>query len=171
MTFMELADARFSVRHFADKSIEQDKMEVILRAAQIAPTANNQQPQKIYIFESEQALKKLAELTPCVYGAKTVLLFTYDRNADWKNPLETGIHSGIEDVSIAATYVMLQAIELGIYTTWCNFFPNKALEKAFDLPENEEAVLVMPIGYKADDAQPSQMHAVAKRVDEFVRRL
>lgn len=168
MSFMDLTQARFSVREYSDRTVEKEKLEQILEAGRMAPTAKNQQPQKIYVLQSEDALKKLSELTHCAYGAKTVLLFTYDQEQDWKNPLEDGVHSGVEDVSIVATYIMLQAIELGIYTTWCNYFSNSELEKAFQLPENEKSVLIMPIGYKEDKAEPAPAHTTSKKSDELV---
>ena len=168
MDFMDLAQARFSVREYSDRPVEKEKLERILEAGRMAPTAKNQQPQKIYVLQSEDALKKLSTLTHCAYGAKTVLLFTYNQEQDWKNPLEDGVHSGVEDVSIVATYIMLQAIELGVYTTWCNYFSNSELEKTFQLPENEKSVLIMPIGYKADNAEPAPAHTASKEFDEIV---
>lgn len=168
MNFMDLAQARFSVREYSDRPVEKEKLERILEAGRMAPTAKNQQPQKIYVLQSENALKKLSTLTHCAYGAKTVLLFTYNQEQDWKNPLEDGVHSGVEDVSIVATYIMLQAIELGVYTTWCNYFSNSELEKAFQLPENEKSVLIMPIGYKADNAEPAPAHTASKESGEIV---
>lgn len=171
MDFMDLAKARFSVRKYSDRMVEPEKLEQILEAGRMAPTAKNQQPYKIYVLQSGEALEKLNGLTHCAYGAKTVLLFTYNQNQDWKNPLEAGVHSGVEDVSIVATYIMLQAIELGVYTTWCNYFPNSELEKVFQLPENEKSVLIMPVGYKADGVEPAPTHTASKEFDELVRYL
>lgn len=68
----------------------------------MVPTAKNQQPQKIYVLQSEDTLKKLSTLTHCAYGAKTVLLFTYNQEQDWKNPWEDGVHSGVEDEIFSA---------------------------------------------------------------------
>ena len=48
MDFMELASQRFSVRSFSDKPVEQEKIDLVLKAAQLAPTAVNYQPQMIY---------------------------------------------------------------------------------------------------------------------------
>ena len=76
--FMELAKNRFSVRTFTDQAVEEDKLEKILEAGRIAPTAANLQPQRIYVLESKEAVAKMSSLSRCVYGAKTVLLFTYD---------------------------------------------------------------------------------------------
>ncbi len=171
MQFMDLAKARFSVRKYSDRMVEPEKLEQILEAGRMAPTAKNQQPYKIYVLQSGEALEKLNSLTHCVYGAKTVLLFTYNQDQDWKNPLEAGVHSGVEDVSIVATYIMLRAIELGVYTTWCNYFSNSELEKAFQLLENEKSVLIMPVGYKADDAKPAPAHMESKKLSELVSYL
>lgn len=171
MKFMDLAQARYSVRKYSDKPLEKEKLDLILEAGRMAPTAKNQQPQKIYVLQSDTALEKLGALTHCAYGAKTVLLFTYNQDEEWKNPLESGVHSGVEDVSIVATYIMLQAIELGVYTTWCNYFPNSQLEKVFQLPANEKAVLIMPIGYKADGVMPAPAHTETKEICDIVSYL
>ena len=54
MDFMELAKKRYSVRKFSDKSVEKEKLEQILEAGNIAPTAKNQQPQRVYVLQSEE---------------------------------------------------------------------------------------------------------------------
>lgn len=166
MDFTDLAKKRFAVRKYLDKPVEKEVLQQILEAGMMAPTAKNNQPQRIYVLQSEEALAKLASLTYCGYGAKTVLLFTYNQDEDWKNPLEKGIHSGVEDVSIVATYIMLRATELGVNTTWCNYFANGELEKTFQLPKNEKSVLVMPIGYKAEGVVPTAAHEQSKSLDE-----
>ena len=171
MDFTELAQARYSVRKFSDKAVEPEVLKRILEAGLLAPTAKNNQPQRIYVLQSKEALDKLDSLTHCRYGAGTVLLFTYNTDEDWKNPLEEGVHSGVEDVSITATYIMLRAIELGVYTTWCNYFANSKLEQAFDLPENEKVVLIMPIGYPAEGVAPAPAHTESKKLEEIVRHI
>ena len=171
MDFTELAQARYSVRKFSDKAVEPEVLKRILEAGLLAPTAKNNQHQRIYVLQSKEALDRLDSLTHCRYGAGTVLLFTYNTDEDWKNPLEEGVHSGVEDVSITATYIMLRAIELGVYTTWCNYFANSKLEQAFDLPENEKAVLIMPIGYPAEGVAPAPAHTESKKLEEIVRHI
>ena len=169
MDFKEMAHGRYSVRKYSARPLEREKLDEILAAAMLAPTAKNQQPLRIYVLQSAEALEALNALTNCAYGAGTVLLFAYDKNEEWQNPLEPGVTSGVEDVSIAATYVMLRAIELGVYTTWCNYYPNTQLERALGLPENERSVLVMPIGYRAEDALPSPSHEASRPIGEVVR--
>lgn len=171
MGFIDLAKKRYSVRKFSDKPVESEKLDTILEAGNLAPTAKNLQPQRIYVLQSEEALAKLDILTHCRYGAKTVLIFTYNSDEDWKNPLEEGIHSGIEDVSIVATHIMLAATEQGLDTCWCNYFANSKLEELFELPENEKSVLIMPIGYADENVKPAPGHEQKKELSDVVKYL
>ena len=171
MTFMELAQARYSVRKFADKPVESEKLTAVLEAANIAPTAKNIQPQRIYVLQSEEALKKVDDLTPCRFGAPVVLLFAYDADEEWQNPLESGVHSGVEDASIVATHAMLEAADLELGTCWVNYFPNSKVEEAFNLPKNERVVLFLTLGYPAPDATPAPLHDKNKDVESFVKYL
>ena len=168
MNFIDLSKQRFSVRKYSNKPVENEKLHLILDAGNTAPTAKNLQPHRIYVLKSEEALAKLDTLTHCRYDATTVLLFTYNTNEDWKNPKEKGVHSGIEDVSIVATHMMLQAIELGVYSTWCNLFSNTDLENAFKLPKNEKSVLIMPIGYPVEGTEPFETHHKKKKLADIV---
>lgn len=81
------------------------------------------------------------------------------------------MHSGIEDVSIVATHVMLQAAELDLDTVWCNFFPNKRLEETLGLLGEERSVVLMPVGYRAENVKPSPMHEATRPLEEMVKRL
>lgn len=169
MSFLELAKERFSVRKYQDRPIEKEVMDQILEAGNIAPTAKNIQPQRIYVLQTPEAVAKVEALSPCVFGAKTVLVFAYDTEEEWINPFENNIRSGIEDTSIVATHVMMAAADLGLGTCWCNYFPNSKLEEALGLPGNEKIVLFMPIGYPAEDAEPSQNHVTKKDISETVK--
>lgn len=84
MAFLELAADRYSVRSFSDRPIEPEKMDKILKAGQLAPTAVNFQPQKIYILKSDEAIQKVRSLTQFAYDAPVVLLFCADMSKVWK---------------------------------------------------------------------------------------
>ena len=165
--FMELAKKRFSVRQFADKPVPKDLLIKVLEAGNVAPTAKNLQPHRIHVLTKAEDIAKLDELSPCRYGAPVVLVFSYNTEEDWKHGEESGVRSGVEDVSIVATHVMLRAAELGLGTTWVNRFRNSLLEKAL-LPANERSVLIMPIGFPAENAKPSRMHTTKKPLDKTV---
>ena len=165
--FMDLAKKRFSVRQFADKPVPKDLLLKVLEAANVAPTAKNLQPHRIHVLTKAEDIAKLDELSPCRYGAPVVLVFSYNTEEDWQHREEPGVRSGVEDVSIVATHVMLRAAELGLGTTWVNRFRNSLLEKAL-LPANERSVLIMPIGFPAENAKPSRMHTTKKPLDKTV---
>lgn len=92
--FLELARARYSVRSFANTPIEEEKLLAILQAGQIAPTAVNYQPQKIYVLKSQDALSKIRSITKSTYNAPTVLLVCYDERLSWKSPFVKGTIAG-----------------------------------------------------------------------------
>ena len=114
MTFLELAESRFSVRRFEKTAVEQEKIDAILRAAQLAPTAKNLQPQKIYVLKSEEAIKKINEVTSRAYQAPLVFVVCYDKNIAWTNPLDNNASSGEMDATIVGTHMMLEAAEQGL---------------------------------------------------------
>ena len=171
MNFMELAKKRFAVRQFSDEKVSEDLLKEILEAGMVAPTAKNNQSQRVYVLQSEEAIATLDQQTKCRYGAPTVLLVTYEESETWKNPLQEGSHSGVEDASIVATHMMLRAAELGVDSIWVNFFANTELERAFGLPESEHAVLLMPLGYRKENVKPLPTHEASKPMEEIVKYL
>lgn len=171
MEFMELAKTRYSVRAFSNKQIENEKLDRILEAAQIAPTAANRQPQKIYVLQSKEALEKINSVCQCIFGAPTVLLIAADENETWKNPYSPNYNTGDIDCSIVATHIMLQAWELGIGSCWVGYFDLAQVETKMGLPENEKLVAILPIGYPSERAKPSPMHSSRKAFGQTVRYL
>jgi len=70
MDFYELTKARYSVRKYADKPVEEEKLRKVLEAGATAPTAKNQQPQHIYVLESKEAIEKIRGITRCAFDAR-----------------------------------------------------------------------------------------------------
>lgn len=171
MEFMELAKTRYSVRSFSTRKIEDEKLDKILAAARIAPTAANRQPQKIYVLQSKEALSKINSLCQCIFGASTVILIVADENEAWKNPFSEEYHAGDIDCSIVGTHIMLQAWELGIGSCWVGYYDLARVQKEMNLPPNEKVVAILPLGYPSDESRPSQMHSSRKEIDQTVNYL
>ena len=171
MELQKVLKERYSVRIYDSRPIEDEKLTRILEAGNAAPTAKNQQPQRIYVLKSEEAIQKIRAITRCAFNAPVVLIFAYDAEAQWRNPFEKEIVSGQQDVSIVATQVMLAAWDEGIGSCWVNYFPNSEVEKAFELPENEKVVLLMPLGYPAPEAGVSPHHGKRKPLEDTVKTL
>ncbi len=170
MNFLELAAERYSVRKFSERSVEEDKLKLILEAVRLSPTAVNRQPQRVFVFRSAEALETARTLSPCLYGASTVLLFCYDKDTVWSHPTDHAC-SGEVDCAIACTHAMLEAWELGIGSCWVRFFEAEKVKAALQLPENLVPVALLPIGYAAEDAAPGPQHAASKPIDELVKML
>ena len=162
---------RYSVRKYKPDMIWDDELNRILEAGMLAPTGCNYQPQRIYVLKSEEAIAKIRSLTRCAFDAPIVLIIALDENADWKSPLEEGCRAGIQDVSIVADHMMLAAWELGIGSCWVNYFKPSEVKKAFSLPENETPVMLMTLGYPANDSKPIKLHFESKDIKEIVKVL
>ncbi|MDO5398175.1 MAG: nitroreductase family protein [bacterium] len=167
MTFNELAKARYSCRKFSGKTVEKEKIDYILRAAQLAPTAVNFQPQKIYVITSADALTKINDCTKYGFNAPINFLVCYDKNTSWKRGYD-GEDFGSIDASIVITHMMLAATEQGLGSTWVGSFDPSKVREAFDLPENIIPVSFLPIGYPADDAHPAHLHDKRRELSETV---
>lgn len=170
--FLELARARWSVRSFSSRSIEKEKLDLILKAGQIAPTAVNYQPQKIYVLQSPEALGKIRAITRSTYNAPTVLLVCYDNRLSWKSPFVEGYDCGEMDASIVCTHMMLEAWELGVGSCWVLLFDPSLVIRAFNLPANIVPVCLLPIGYPSPDARPYKpWHDVFRPLADMVEYL
>jgi len=164
-SFMDLARARFAVREYAQTPVEQAKIDSILEAGRLAPTAKNVQPQHIYVLQSPEAIAKINELTRCAYHAPVVFLVCYDTDLAWT---KDGESSGNMDCSIVGTHMMLEATELGLGTCWVKWFDPAEVATAFELPANHKPSFIMPCGYAAEGVQPHANHFSRKPLSETV---
>ena len=167
MEFKEVIEKRYSCRKFDGRKIKREQLNAILEAGRIAPTAKNLQEQRIYVVESEKGLEAVDKLTPCRYGAPTVIVVAYDKNNVFTYP-GGRINSGAEDATIVATHMILAAANEGVDSVWLNFFDPDIAAKELGLPENEEIVMMMPLGFAAEGAGPSPQHASKKDLSETV---
>ena len=79
MNFLELAKERDSCRRFSTKEVEKEKIEKILEAAKLAPTAKNIQPQRILVLTQKEQLEKLKCCTPYGWNAPVIMIIFYDK--------------------------------------------------------------------------------------------
>lgn len=167
MDFMELAQERYSLRSFDPREVEPEKLELILQAGRLAPTAANYQPQKIYVVQSAAGLQQLKTCTPYTFDAPTVLVVCADTSKSWKRKYD-GHDSYQVDGAIVATHMMLEATELGLGTTWVASFDPAVLSQILGLPENCIPVCLLPLGYPSPTAQVNPNHYSRKELGETV---
>ena len=78
MEFNEVIKDRYSCKKFDGRPVDKEQLDEILEAGRLAPTAKNLQEQRVYVIQSEEGLAKIDKLTPCRYGASTVLVVAFD---------------------------------------------------------------------------------------------
>ena len=170
MEFTKVVAERYSCKNFSTRKVEAEKLTEILEAGRLAPTAKNFQEQRIYVVRSEEGLAKIDAATPCRYGAPVCLVVAYDRSNMFTYP--GGKHtSGAEDAAIVATHMLLAAANAGVDSCWINFFDPEKLAAELGLPENEEVLMLMDLGYAAEGAGPLANHGLRKPLKETVAYL
>ena len=165
--FLDLAKARYSVRKFSEKKVPKDIIEKILKAGMLAPTACNNQPQRIIVVESDEGLAKIKESTHCHFGASLVFVISYNKDESWKRSFD-GKDSGDIDASIVTTHMMLEAANLGIGSCWVMHYRPEVLKEKFNLPDNLESTALLVMGYPAEDAKPAPGHDKCRPDSELI---
>ena len=170
MDFAKLAAERYSLRKFSDRPVEAEKLAAVLEAGRSAPTAHNFQPQRILVLQSPEALEKVDGCTGAHFHPPVMLVVAYDPAVSWKRETDGKDHGEI-DAAIAATQMMLQAADLGLGTTYVGMFEPEKLHAAFPELEGLVPIALLPLGYPAEGAHPSRLHADRKPMEELVKYL
>ena len=165
MEFEKVIRERTATRKFKPDKINDELLNKILQAGNLAPTAKNKQPQKILVVKSKEGLEKIDKVCPCRYGAPICLIIASDKS----NAFTKENHSTYEmDACIVATHMMLEATNLGVDNIWIEMFDNNLLKDEFNFDENIEPICILPLGYKADDYEGNPMHNKRKNLSEIV---
>jgi nitroreductase len=165
MKFQELINQRYSVRAYKPDPIEEHKLQQILEAARLAPTAANRQPFKVIVIHTQERKEDLlsiyqrewfiqAPLVLCLVGVLAEAWIRRDGKA----------YLGI-DAAIVMDHMILAATELDLGTCFIAAFDEENARKALALPEDVEPILFTPLGYPAD--QPKIK--TRKPLDEIIR--
>ena len=165
MEFENVIRKRQATRKFSNQVVEKEKINNILEAGRIAPTAKNVQPIKIYVVESSEGLEKIDKASPCRYNAPIVLLICGDK----EQAFSKGEHSTYEmDACIVATHMMLEATNQELDNIWVEMFDENVLREEFSIPNNLIPVCLLPIGYRDENCPESPNHNRRKELDEIV---
>lgn len=166
--FLEIAKNRYSCRNYDSRPVEIEKLEMILEAGRVAPSAVNFQPWHFYVIQAEDDLTKTFEVYHREWfrTAPCVIVICGDHNQSWKRK-DGKDHCDI-DVAIVTDHMTLQATELELATCWiCNFDLEKTRD-LLDLPEHMEPIVLLPVGYPLDSTDPGRYEEKRKPLSEIV---
>ena len=170
MEFNSVLQRRYSCRAFSPTPVEQEKVDRILEAGRIAPTAVNKQPVHLWAISNPGTLEAIKGVTRSNYGAPLIIVVgchpadAWVRRYDGKNGAEV-------DASIVATYLMLAAENEGLSTLWVGSFDPALLRGILPGAEGYELVAMINIGYPAPESQSSPMHGARKAMDDFLTKM
>ena len=161
MEFFELIKKRYSVRAYRSNPIEDEKLQKVLDAARLAPTAANRQPFRLIVIHTEGRESELGRIynrewffkAPIVICACAVPAGAWVR-IDGKN------YSDV-DTTIAMDHLILAATDQGLGTCWIAAFDPSAAREVLGLSENEEPIAFTPLGYPADEPKPKKRKALS----------
>ncbi len=156
MNFFELSKKRYSVRKYQDRPVEKEKLNQILEAAHVAPTAANLQPVRLLAVQSWEGLEKIGKGAN-LYGAPLAIIVCVDHDKAWVRPFD-GKQTADIDASILTDHMMLQATELGLGSVWICYFKPEVIRKEFALPDNLEPVNILAVGYAAGEIVDPERH-------------
>ncbi len=165
MTFKELINKRYSVRAYKPDPVEDEKLQEVLNAARVAPTAANRQPIQFIVVHTKGREAEVKRIYRADWFSKVPLFIcacaipaqAWSRS-DNKNYAEV-------DVTIAMDHLILTATELGLGTCWIAAFDPAAAREILGLPKGVEPIAITPLGYPAD--QPGAKKR--KSLSELVR--
>lgn len=164
MEFYDLIKKRYSVRAYQSKPVEEEKLQKVLEAANLAPTAANRQPFKIIVIHTKKREAKLKRIyhrdwfsqAPLVIGICAMKSEAWSR-MDGKNYADV-------DATIAMDHLILAAADLGLGTCWVAAFNPDAAREILGLPDDVEPVAFTPLGYPADELKSKKRKALGEIV-------
>ena len=158
MTFFELLKSRRSIRQYSDQKIEEEKISQLTAAALMSPASKRSNPWEFIVVEEKEMLKKLSECrnngSQMLAGAPLAVVVLADTSKSdvW-----------IEDVSIAALIIQLQAQDLGLGSCWVQVrerytatgMPSDEFVRGvLDIPLQLQVLSVIAIGHKGIERKP-----------------
>jgi len=154
---MDVFDAitkRRSIRAYKPDPVPEDKLNHVLEAARLAPSAKNRQPWKFIVVKDptiRQALVPACKEQQFV-GEAPVVIVGVAETTDYV--LTCGIPAHIIDIAIAMTQITLQAMEEGLGTCWIGAFYQDEVKKILGIPPDKQVVELMTLGYPAESPAP-----------------
>ena len=148
MNVMEAIQKRESIREYLPDPVESEKIQKILEAGRLAPSARNQQTWKFIVVDDPKIRERLfiaCDRQPFMAQAPAALVICTDD----KEIMRCGQPKGTVDCSIAMSFMLLEATELGLGTCWLGRFYEDQVREVLDIPADYSVVAITPLGYPA----------------------
>lgn len=159
--FQWLVNNRQSVRGYKPDLVEKEKIERILEAGRLSPSACNAQPWKFIVVDNPELKNKIADATSNrVIGINhftkqapvhiVVVMEPANFNSNFGSIVKDK-NLPLIDIGIAAAHLCLQATAEGLGTCILGWFNERTIRKLLDIPKSKRVILVITLGYAAND--------------------
>ncbi len=168
MDFSELIHKRFSCRHYSPEPIEEEKINQVLEAARLAPTASNRQPFQIIVIHTEKHdAEDLLRIYPRDWFIQPPLILCVCSLPDqaWSRKNFDGQNYSTVDSAIVVDHITLQAADIGLGTCWIGDFDPQAARDYLKLPEYVDPIAFTPLGYPLDEPRAK----TRKNLEDLIR--
>lgn len=153
MSILSELEGRRSIRKYKNKAIEQDKLLKVLEAARLSPSAKNRQAWRFIVVKDSKVRERLTEaIGQAFVGEAPVILVSCGTEAD--GIMKCGQARYTIDLSIATSYMILEAYKQGLGTCWLGSFDENMVKEVLNIPQGVRVVAITPLGYP--DESPSQ---------------
>ncbi|MDR1061202.1 MAG: nitroreductase family protein [Clostridiales bacterium] len=151
---LDVARARRSIRKYLPKPVEDEKLQQVLEAGRIAPTASNAQKWRFVAVRDPETIKKLVNACggQAFVGEAPVFLAACADGPD--RVMNCGQKARVIDCSIAMSFMILTAAELGLGTCWLGNFSNDKVKRLLGIPDDSDVIAVTPLGYPGESPDP-----------------
>ena len=153
---------RVSVRKFQDKKIEEEKIELLMKAAMAAPSAHNQQPWEYYVVTDENTIQQLSKCGKYAgFAAEAPLVIVPCMVKETVAPEFARV-----DVAASVENILLEATELGLGATWCGVEPHEdlmdAIRNVLSIPDTLIPFCLIVAGYPGEEKQQQNRYEESK---------
>ena len=147
---LEAIKKRRSIRSYLDTPVEQEKIDQILEAARLSPSAVNFQPWAFIVVKDPACKERLIAAYSRSWFAKAPVIIVTCATPDkaWKR--SDGEEFWKIDAAIAHQNLILEATALGLGTCWIGAFDEAKAKEALGIPANVRVVAMTPLGYAAE---------------------
>ncbi len=171
MEFFRTVESRVSVREYLQKPVREEDLQCILHCACLAPSAGNIQSYRVVIVRKKSDREALAEAShgqAFMAQAPLCIAFLADKRKDRPKYGRRGSELfSIQDATIAAAYAQLAAAALGLGTVWIGGFDDAAVAKLLKAKKHEKPVVILPLGYPAEEMEGHERRKVCNLATEL----
>jgi nitroreductase len=167
MDLYETIKTRRSIRAYKKDPVEDDKLDRIIDAARLAPTAANKQPFSLIVIKNEQVKHKLKDAysQEWFYTAPVIICACALPDTAWKR--NDGRRYVDVDVAIAMDHLILAASAEGLGTCWIAAFKPEVVKDVLNIPNNLEPLILTPLGYPEIIPEPTFRKSLGEMVREI----